>query len=69
MIYSLPKLGMEQKLDSRLRGNDRVAQELIPTGIKPDGTINKAPALEVFGKEGRQGLMRKLLFFIIVAVL
>ena len=25
--------GKEQKLDSRLRGNDSVAQELIPIGI------------------------------------
>jgi hypothetical protein len=50
---------MEQKLDPRLRWNDSVAQELIQTGIRSDGTKNKAPALVVFGKEGQQGLIRK----------
>ncbi len=59
VIYSLQRLGMKQKLDPRLRGNDCVAQELIPSGIKSDGTKNKTPALVVFGKEGRQGLIRK----------
>jgi len=27
--------------------------------MRLDVTINKAPALEVFGKEGQQGLVRK----------
>ncbi len=58
VIYSLQRLEMGKKLDPRLRGNDCVAQKLIPSGIRPDGTINKAPALEVFGKEGQQRLIR-----------
>jgi hypothetical protein len=58
VVFSLPRL-CYGKMDSRLCGNDSVTQELTPTGIRPDGTMNKAPALEVFGKEGQQGLMRK----------